>query len=82
MEVESSSFIFGSLYGGTAVALIAVIVNQMRHAQGQMGLKNRTYDAFPDSAHPRLTASGVVSTSRGAMFRHAFLALALSLLLF
>lgn len=70
MAEAQNSFCCGSLYGFIAAGIIAYILVQLREARGQMGQKNRPLDTFADASQPRMTASGIVNTSRQAMLRY------------
>jgi hypothetical protein len=67
--MDKDSFIVGGFYAGISVASIAFLLNAIRRALLETGLKNRPYDAFADAAQPRLTASGVVQSSNQAGVR-------------
>jgi hypothetical protein len=67
--MDTNSFMVGGLYAGFSVAVIAHILNRLRVALLESGLKDRSYDAFPDARQPNLTASGVVHTSNLAGLR-------------
>ena len=75
--MDKDSFIVGGFYAGVSVAIIAYLLNALRRALLETGLKNRPYDAFADAAQPRLTASGVVHNSNLAGVRVVVLTLGL-----
>jgi hypothetical protein len=77
--MDKDSFITGGFYVGISVAVIAFLLNAIRRAALETGLKNRPYDAFADSAQPHLTASGVVHNSNLASVRVVVLTLGLVL---
>ena len=74
---NTSSFCFGTLYGLIAAGIIALIANRMREARLKMEHQVRTYDKFPDSLHPTLTAAGVARTSQRETWVYAGLSVVL-----
>jgi hypothetical protein len=70
MEEIRNSFCCGIAYGFIAGGIIGSVLRQIREAHTKMGLKNRSLDSFPDAAQPKLTSSGVVSTSQQATARY------------
>jgi hypothetical protein len=64
--IEGASFCFGTFYGAIAAGIVSQILIQIREARGKAGLKNRSFDKFPDSAQPNLTSSGIVRSSQQA----------------
>lgn len=70
MEEVRNSFCCGIVYGFIAGGIIGLTFHQIREARTKMGLKNRPLDNFPDAAQPKLTSSGVVSTSQQATARY------------
>lgn len=71
--MESSSFCGGALIGGVYGGVVVYIIWQMEKIRGKMGEADRTYNTFPDSKQPSLTASGVVRSSHQASFTYAVL---------
>jgi len=68
MEVlGGSNFCCGTLYGFIAAGMIASVLVQIRDARFKLDHKDRPLDKFPDSAHPNMTPSGLVKTSRQAL---------------
>ena len=73
--MEVGSFCGGSIVGALYGAVIVYILWRMEKNRIKIAGADRPYDKFPDSAHPNLTASGVIRTSRQARFTQAVLAL-------
>ena len=67
--IYANSFCFGTFYGFVAAGVIGLILNQLRMQRVQMGHRHRSLDNFPDSAHPNMTPSGLVSGSWEATLR-------------
>jgi hypothetical protein len=79
VDLQNSGFCGGALYGLLVTAVIAKILTELRVARTQMGRRDQTLDNFPAATQPKLTASGIVSSSQAAGFRYLVLLLALLL---
>jgi hypothetical protein len=62
-SIQAGSFCFGMFYGLIAAGIIGLIASRMREARIKIAHKDRSYDNFPISVQPNLTASDVVRTS-------------------
>jgi hypothetical protein len=61
-------FICGVIYGGIAVGVLGIILNNIRASRAQYNAQYRPLDAFPDAAQPGLNAARIVSGSWRGFF--------------
>ena len=68
-----TTFLGGGVCGFVYAGIIGWILFRMREAQLKMGHRDRPLDKFPDSAHPDLTPSKLMATSRRAHITYILL---------
>ncbi len=52
-------FCLGAVYGFFVAGVFGTILSGIRTSRMKMGRKNKPLDAFPDAAHPHLTAAKI-----------------------